>query len=394
MAMTDVSARREQLTFAKVESTFGTLVVPAAANGIFVTDVVDHSFEPEVIEDAQIRSGMSKTVPFQGRCMPGKWGVKAYLKPSGVATTAPELDLLLECAMGKVSEVGGSNRVKYALGSTFQSFSLWRMIGHTVYQMAGCIVQTMTLHFNGTELLSCEFSGEFARRYVAGYTVAPVGGIAAGATAFAAPSGQSKRFSAGAYIQLGTDTCTGAGYRVVSVTPATDTIMFTPAAVAGCTGSAVVRGYYPATCTEVGDPVHGKLGVALLETLNFKTLTGSITVTTGLKMYTDEKNNSLYVDEFAAPVKRDVAVELTAYHYKDNTKLHYGVDNMSEYGLVLPGGNVSPNIVTALVPKLVIESDPIPTGAEEQVITVRGRAYASASLDDELVLVFGTTGDA
>ena len=394
MAMTDVSSRREQLTFAVVESTFATLVVPSAANGIYVTDAVDHSFDPEVIEDAQIRDGMSKTAPFQGRCMPGKWNVKAYLKPSGVATTSPELDLLIECAMGAVSAVGGSNRVRYLLGNTFQSFSLWRKIGHTVYQMAGCIVQSMVLRFNGTELASCEFSGEFARRYVAGYTSAPTGGIASGATAFQAPSGQSKRFTAGAYIQLGSDTCTGAGYRVVAITPASDSITFTPAAVAGCTGSAVVRGYYPATATEVGDPVHGKLGTAILDGINFKILTGSVTVTTGLKMYTDEKNNSLYVDEFGAPVKRDVAVEMTAYHYKDYTKLHYAVDQASQLGLVLPAGNSSPNIVTALIPLVVIEGDPIPTGAEEQVITVRGRGYASASLNDELVIVFGTTGDA
>jgi hypothetical protein len=111
-------------------------------------------------------------------------------------------------------------------------------------------------------------------------------------------------------------------------------------------------------------------------------------------MYTDEKNNSLYVSEFGAPVKRDVTVEMSAYAYKDNVKLHYGVDNLSQYALVIPAGNASPNIVTALVPKFVQDSDPVPTGEQEQVITVKGRAHASAALNDELAIIFGTTGDA
>lgn len=393
MSMTDTSARREQVVFCVAEATFATLVVPTAAAGLYVLDAVGHEFDPEVIEDAQIRDGMSYTAPFQGQNLPGKWRLSCYNKPSGVATTAPEAKLLIECAMGSTGASASGNRYRFPLGTTFQSFSMFRKQGHTVYQLAGCIVQEMVLNMNGNEIASIEFSGEFAKRHFAGYATAATG-IAGGITGIALGAGEWKYFSVGSYVQLGSDTCTGAGYKVTGFNTGTNMLNFTPASIAGCTAGGVVRGYAPATCTEVGSPVHGKLGNVLLDGSQFKSLTNKITVATGLKMYTGEKNNSLVIDEFGAPVKRTVSFEMTAYHYKTNAKLHSGVDYATQYAMVVPAGQTAPNIVTALIPKFVVKSDPVPAGAEEQVMTIRGQAYASASLNDELVLVYGTTGDA
>ena len=391
MAMADVSLAREQAVFVVVESTFGTLVVPSATDAVFVTEQMDHPGGPEFLDDEQIRDTATHTSQLKGRWNPGSWNLTMYNKPSTGATTAPEIDALLEGLFG-ASSTTASDRVRYTLGTSYNSYSIWRKIGHTVYQLAGCVVQQGVFRIAGNEFTTVQFSGQYARRYWAGSSTAQ-SAVSATDTTVTVGSGHAERFSTGSYIQLGTDTNSGSGYRITSINKSTDVLTFTPAAASGCSSGDTIRGYYPSSSTEVGDPIYGKLGQATLDSGSFAILSAVVTVNNNIKLYTDEKNNSLYVSEYGAPNRRRIMVEMEAYHYKDYTKFHDGVDNQTQYNIVIPSGDTVPYIHTWTIPRFELNADTVPTGDEEQVVTLSGYAVGTSTGDDEATLVYGKASD-
>jgi len=384
------SLGREELVFVKKETNCNTLVVPAATDVVMVTSGLEPAFAPERLDDEQKRDTMSHEAAITGRATPGTWTLNAYLKPSGGATTEPEIHALLEAGLG-VDVVDATDRLRYALGTTFDTLSIWRKVGHTVYAFGGCIVQKYQFDIAGEDFARVQISGQFMQRYFAGYSAAD-GAVVGDATTVDVTEGTGGRFSVGAYIQLGTDTNTGAGYRITEITA--DKLKISPGAATGCSSADIIRGLYPTTYTEVGDPVHGKVGQATLNGSSWNILTAQVIVNTGLVLYDNIKNNSLYASAYGAPGRRDVETTITAYADYANTEFHDRLDDNTQSAIIVPAGSTVPNIVTLYVPQFEIYEDPTPAGEDEMVQTFSGRGVATTTHNDEFKLIYGKAADA
>lgn len=395
MAMTDVATAKETLCYVKKESSFGTMtVVPAATDAVYVLGDVGMPWNREILEDEQHRNTPSEYAQLAGRYSPAEYNLETYVKPSGTAGTPPEVTDLLECAIGTYTNTPATRDAYTLNSSALSSFSLWVKIGHTVFVMAGCTVNQLVIPVTGTAFGRFQFSGMGTRKYWAGTGTAGAL-VSAGASTIAMTAGHENRFSVGAYISLGSDTNTYAGYKITAIDTSTHVMTFTPVAVTGCAKGASITGTLPATATEVGSPVFGKLGQLTKDGTNMNVLNATITLNNNLKYYEEEKNNSLYISEFGRPGKREVTIAMNAYYYKEHADMFAAQLNRTKMDFVIPVGSTAGSICTVYVPASgagaaagVEINNPDISGDEEKAIAIEGKALASASYNDEFSLIF------
>lgn len=385
--MKKFSLANEEELFVKKETTEGTLVYPVASNKILAVGAATTGQESEFLEDGQVRARRSRATPIKGRTNAGTWSFNTYVKPSGVLGTAPEADVLLECAMGKKTG-GGAFPIVYAFDSTtnLPSFSLWRKVGHTVFSMAGCTVNQAEFSVAGNEIAQIAWSGEFMKWNYAG--TAYLSGIAAGGDNHIHVN-DATRFSGANAIRVivGADTNSGLGYLVTGINYTTNELTVSPVLATGAASLAAVAGWYPTSGTEVGQPVHGKLGLVTIDTTPAVVLSGKVTLVNNIKYYVDEKNNQLYPTIYGAPGFRDVTGSLQLYFYKNTSTYFYRSDNQIQDALILPAGNVSGKIMELSCPRIEYKTPPI-SGDTEIMIELPFTAVASAAGDDEFVVTF------
>jgi len=101
MAVTNsLALAREQQVFVIEETTKGTIEEPTSADLVRIINAPTLNQQAEYYDDEQFRDTRSKQNRIRGRFPAGDWDLETYIKPSGTAGTAPEVDALLECGLG------------------------------------------------------------------------------------------------------------------------------------------------------------------------------------------------------------------------------------------------------------------------------------------------------
>jgi hypothetical protein len=172
-------------------------------------------------------------------------------------------------------------------------------------------------------------------------------------------------------------------------------VTFTPAAATGCATAATISGWLPATATELGSPVFGKLGQLTKGGVAMNVLSAQIKLTNNIKYYDEEKNNSLYTTELGRPGKRSVEVTLDAYYYKEHAAFFYEQYARAKAAYIAPVGNVAGSIFTVYAPATgaatgagVETNNPDISGDAEKKIKITGKSLASTAYGDELSLKY------
>jgi hypothetical protein len=385
--MKKFSLANEEELFVKKETTEGTLVYPVASDKVLAVGAATTNQDGEFLDDAQVRPRRSRATPIRGRTNAGAWSFNTYVKPSGVLGTKPEADVLLECGMGKKTG-GGASPIVYALDSTsnLPSFSLWRKVGHTVFSAAGATVNVADFSIAGNEIAQIAWSGEFMKWYYAG--TAYLTGIAAPGDNHVHVN-DATRFSGAGKIKVtvGADTNGGLGYLVTGIDYVTNTLTVSPVLSAGAASLSAVAGWYPTSGTEVGQPVHGKLGLVTIDSTPAVVLSGKITLTNNIKYYTDEKNNQMYPTIYGAPGFRDVTGSIQLYFYRNTSSYWYRSNSQIQDALILPAGNVPGRIMELSCPRIEYKTPTI-SGDTETMVELPFTAVASPAGDDEFTVTF------
>jgi len=192
-------------------------------------------------------------------------------------------------------------------------------------------------------------------------------------------------------IQIGDDkngAAPSAGYEITGVNYDTGRINFTPTLQgAGETANEDVKGWWPDSGTEVGAPVHGKLGICTLDTLDLKVLSAVLSFTNNIKYYEDEKNGELYATTYEAIGWRDVNGTLTLYYYKGAKGYFYRAAHQIQDALIIPCGDQLGSIFELSCPTIEYRT-PTLSGDEEIIMELPFVAVATAALDDEITATF------
>jgi len=382
---TNFSYANEEEMFIAKEVSCGTLKKPGASDRVYTVGPLEFSQEQEFLEDEQIRPSASKLSPIKGRKTPGEWSCGTYVKPSGTLGTAPEHDVLFDCAMG-AKQVNVGTSVVYSLADQVDSFSKWVKKGHTVFAMRGCTVQGAEFMVAGNEIASINWSGNYMEQLWAG-TIDATGSYSGAEATITLPSGGAQLYTEGMFITVGDDDNSGAGYEITGVNYTNDTLAISPVIAGNPGATPEIAPWFPSAGAEVGTPVHGKLGMVTVGGADAIILTGGVTLTNNIKYYEDEKNNVWTAERFGRPGMRDVEGNLELYFMKRGPSYFYRAEYQVSDALIIPAGNVAGYIMELSVPYAEYKTPAI-TGDEEFIQSVPFIGVATSSYNDEFVITF------
>jgi hypothetical protein len=382
---TDLAYSNQEQCFVETEVTCGTLKKPTSSGRIFTVGPVDFGQERELLEDAQIRAAASQMPGIRARLLTGDFSFTTYVKPSGSAGTVPEAGKLLAAAFGKETVTPGS-KVEYTLEDQLDSLSIWFKKGHTVFALRGATIESVNFTVKGDEIAQMKFSGKFMERLWAGE--APANDTCnIGKSTIQMASKGSLRFCAGMYVAVGTDDNSGGGYLLTNVNYTNDTITISPTLGTSQGVNPTIYPWLPTAAAEVGEPVHGKLGIVTVGGRNMVVLSAELTLTNNIKYYDNEKNDAWTAERFGRPGKRNVEGTISAFFLKEGAGYFYKADYHQMDALIIPAGNVSGKILELSIPYAEYKAPKI-SGTEEFIQELSFRGVASASLNDELKATF------
>jgi len=383
----DFAFSNEEECFILKETVCGTLVKPTTSDRIFSVGPVEFTQEQEFLDDEQVRPSASMLSKIKGRKNPGEWSMNTYVKPSGSPGTAPEHDVLYDCAMGEKTVNGGTS-VVYSLANQLDAFSMWVKKGHTVYSFRGTAVQGMEHGVSGDAISGASWSGNYMEQGWAG-TATAHGTYSGSETEIVMKPKNSLRYTIGMFIVVDDNDNSGAGYEITDVNYTTDTLTISPALDGAPTQGTDpgVTPWWPTAGAEVGEPVHGKLGMVTIDGEDAIVLSGNVTLTNNIKYYVDEKNNVWTAERFGRPGKRAVEGTLEAYFMQAGPTYFYRAEYQIADALLIPAGNVSGYIMELSLPYAEYGT-PTLSGDEEFQQTIPFSGVASASLNDEFEITF------
>jgi len=389
MPLADILAiDRETLVFAKKETTFGTLIKPVAADQVLLVGDGAISQDRAFLPDKQKRNTYSARPPFPGRYNVGAFNFPFYIKPSGALGTKPDGAQLLEGLFGRET-VTGSTKVEYFLlrtTDTRPSLTIWAKVGHWVYMLAGVLVNEGRFPIragNEDEAIGrCSVSGFFTELRWTG-TDELAADPALGATSITVLD--ASKFSVGSYIKKGTDDNAGAGYQVTAVNLTTNVLTITPGTVADWALGDKIEPWLPAG-TESGSVVHGRLGTVARGATTLPLVGGEIVVTNGIKLLDNEKNSKDFADRFIHATERTVDVSAEVFFTHNMAKYFSEHTRQIQADVVATFGDTAAKRYK-LTAKNVELKHPGLSGNEEKILKMEGKAFASASYDDELVML-------
>lgn len=384
-----IAINMDTVLFAKEETTFATEIKPTTADQILVAG--EGSFKQALgfIPDAQLRNSYSEVTDIQGRYEPGEFNFPLYIKPSGALGTKPECAALLKNLFGR-EVVTASTKVEYFLARTTDavvSTTVWFRQGHFVYRAIGCLVN----------------EGRFPLR--AGNTDDAVGQVAlsgmcsnilwtgtdelASATAAVDTTitvKDASKFTAGGYVEIGSQTNAGAGFLINSINYGTNVLTLATAVGAIVAIDSVVKPWMP-TGTEVGNPVHGRLGIVTRGGTDMRVVSSEITLTNNWKWLNEEKNGLNYPDRAIRASKRAVTCNPVIYFDANAAKHFREAQQGTKADVLVPVGDTAANRFKLTAKNVRFEAPDV-SGGEEKQMTLNGKAFASSALDDELALLF------
>ena len=382
-----LSFARESLVFAKAETTALTEIKVTTADQILMAGDGSVAQELGFIPDPQRRNTYSPLPDIAGRYNPGTVSFPMLIKPRA-AGTAPDGGQILKALFGRETIVGATS-VTYAPLRTIdsrQSMTVWVKDGHFVYRCIGTVFSKGTFPVsagNSEEALGrVALEGSFAELRWTG-TDEMASGAASAATALTVKD--AKKYTVGSYIKIAANDNGGAGYQVTAVDYGTQILTITPGLTAGVNADDLVAPWLP-TGSENGVIVHGRLGTVTRGGVSLPLMSGEISFEFPVKFMNEEKNGQDFATRFANAGIRAIGANVTVLFDANAGKWWYDVKTAVKADLVCNWGTASAARYK-LTAKNQQLSAPQVSGGEERLVQLNGKAFASSSYDDELIMV-------
>lgn len=410
-----IAIGKAQACFTAKETTKGDILAFSSVNantvGFFLTAGEGSiNQELETLDDKQLRNGRSKKTMIKGRFNPGKFSFPTYIKPlvPASATDYPnftEVHHLLEAATGATPVITPATDVKFALGNTLPTFNLFIKKDHTLFIGLGCTVNSLKIDIKGSDVGMFNWEGEFMKMIYAG-TSEITASAAASATQIVVEDAtkynvvpMSDSTTKGAYIKIGAQTDV---YQITAVDYTTNTLTISPALVTAVDtlggAAATVVPYLPidtttTAWTEKGTPIHGKLGQVKMAAAGsavdagsgFPLLDCSITLTNNVKYSVDEKDGSMYAQDFFTSDFRTVEGTATLYFRTNDLKYWKMALAQDQKSMTIPIGDVAGSKFVIHLPHIEFKS-PTVSGENEISASIAFTGLMFTTVNDELTL--------
>lgn len=350
MTTNTIAIARQQVIFATLETTAGTLVFPAATDSVVAAGVGSITQQPSFTDSDEIVDSRDTVNRFQDKYPPGDWSFPVYARPSGTAGTAPSEDVLMESLMGDKT-INAATSVVYSLATTKPSFSLWMKKGHTVFFAWGATAGALKSSLETKGGHKMEFSGQFmGMGWVGTDTISALAAIGASAVVVH----DAKKFSVGGHVEFvegATVYDATTGYAITAVNVATNTLTLSPVLEAALDAESVIRPYLP-TASNAGTPLENRKGYAKIDTVTTPLRSMNLNISDMPKYLDDEITDDDFPTEYVE-TKRAIDGTAAVYFRENDLKYFYDGYNATAAGdvaLQMIVGDTAGSIVTYDMP--------------------------------------------
>lgn len=372
----------EAQAYAVEQSAFGTVVYPAA------TDAFKHLKLTITPDEARRRRKDHRGTRSQGDAVRGKrsskWSISAYLLPSGVLGTPPDIWPILKQGFGTETINAGASVVYTLLKFpelTHKGLSIHAYAGHLHVGIKDAIVQELSIKGSGSQEAEIEASGEGTEVIVTGTST--LGSSASnGASSVTVATGDGQKFSVDSKVDIGTST----GHTVTAI--AGDVLTITPVLVGAQSLGVTVKPNQPGFTT-AGAPVTETEGSFKIDTVAIDILSASFKLANKLKMRTNEYGRSV-ASGFSSPTFREVGFEADIMLRRDYLKYYGHAKNLVQKDIEIAFGSTAGKRARLDMDKteFKIPAFEFPDGEDEMGSKISGEALPTSSGDDEVRLTF------
>ncbi len=367
----------EQDCYAVLETTKGTAVFPTSASQRIITAGAADINQPASFSDSEeIANSLDLLERFQDQMGAGQWSVPMYLRPSGTAGTAPMGNVLLQSLMG-LETIVVSTSVTYAQALVKPSFTLWMRKSHTVFFATGACCESGKLNFTNKGGSKFDLSGGFMRMGWAG--TATINGAVSSSDQVVVDN--AKLFTAGAFVQLGSDTNTSAGYEIESVNVETNTL--TMMDTVSCADEAVIKGFLPAF-TAVGTVLENKNLSITFDGATKKLKSMTVDINSPVAWQTEEITSSGFVAEYVED-RRSIKLSIDALFREQDLSYFYDATQNGKVAVVAVNDGGAGNICTINLPFTELEVPSIQTSMPTVSLSIAGTALGSSGEDSATI---------
>ncbi len=383
MALTNHKAPvKETEVFVKKETAFGTLAFPAATDAIRVT-AVPTAPQPESFTDSEeLVNSRSKPDRARDQTPAANIDLKLYSRPSGAAGTAPQEDVLMECALGKKTVNAGVS-VVYEPAIALPSFSLCWKEGHTWFFAAGCKVGSLAFDFAAKGYVNLGFGGMAQKVLFAGTSET----VAASTTELIKlAAGGALLFMAGAYVQVGSEDNGGAGYLITAVDVGNDTISISPALSSAPAADVVVKGFLP-TPSWSGTKVEARTGTVTLDGASLTIMSASGSLDNKLTQDDAELTSDHYVSDIEGDV-RDAGGKLSCRFRREFAGFFSRARNQVQGAITLQAGASAGSKVKWELPQAEMNTPDLSGDSVWRDIAVDLVGLPTSAMEDEIKVTY------
>lgn len=381
-------------SFACVQSDPATFTMPTTSNTILVTASPEAPRKPKHSTNDEFSFSRGKK--------PGKhvgyeavnWKLIPNFRMSGASGTESNLHPLILAAYGKHTVTPGTNVTHnhYGRDDKLVHLSIINVRQFTTEFIVGAVCNTMDLKANAHETQKLEFNGFAKYKYCAGTATLKDDIDGTSTPVVVIPLGEAeawKNYDPGCYIQVGSDTNSAQGHKVISVNDTANTITIDAAGVStNQTAGAVVKGFAPVPL-ELGELL--TVGHAYVKVNTGASGDRKVGFTnyafrldnhiTPLDNQASE-NNDFFEYSYGS---RDVTFEYSRYYTHDGQTDRYHYERMEKVPVELNIGNEPGSMIQLIMPDVRF-SDRSVTGTDSQEQGMKGTCYEDTT-DDESTLI-------
>jgi hypothetical protein len=378
---------RESVVFAIEETVTLVETKPTTTSQILMAGDGSVSQELGFIPDPQRRNTYSALPDIPGRYDAGALSFPMLVKPRALGV-APDGGQVLKNLFGRETIVGGTSVTYNLLRTTDirKSETVWIKNGHFLYRCIGTVFTkgAFPIKADNSEDALCQVKLDATCAEVR-WTGTDELAVITAAIDTTITVKDARKFTVDSYIEIGAQTNTGAGFKVTAVNYTTNVLTITPAVGAVVAVDALVKPWIPVG-SENGTIVHGRFGAVTRGGETLPLMSGEIGLDFPVKMMNEEKNGQDFASRFATANIRTVNADVQVLFDANAAKWFYDGKQGVLADMVCNWGTVAAQRVR-ITAKNQLLSAPAISGAEERVIDLKGKAFASTAYDDEITMV-------
>ncbi|MCK4763191.1 MAG: hypothetical protein KAW12_13425 [Candidatus Aminicenantes bacterium] len=378
-----------EVVFIREQPDRETLTLPDTWDTVFLAGDADFTQESIIAENKEKRNSYAMQEGVLAAYKTGTFSFPTNLKMSGVLSNTPRCAPLLKSVLGRETVNPGVDvqYEHYRRGDPLVYCTILFKKEIETELILGALVNKLSLKING-DILNATWDGFFSRKYRAGTdeTAAEINGTSTPVTVIPLTI-DAMNFDIGAYIVVGSDDNTGAGFKITGKDEIAKTLTIEGGVSTLQPAGSIVQGWAPVVQVS-GVDVVGTIGDFKIDRGSlqpFDILSATLDIDNGFKELETIKSSSLY-PKYTGRGKRKVSFNFDDYENIDNINLKEYARRYASLPCEINVGDEPGNILTIALPTFKPASAKS-SGSEEKKQSVSGQCYPDTG-DDESTFVF------